>query len=228
MSIVKKSFIMQVENEMKQFYSALKQETIIIWGTGAYGKMLLKELIAFGMRSNIAAFCDNYPEKIADGVIDSIPIWSPLECIEKLPNATYLIASSSWEEILEHAPKTVKEHVILPDEFLRSLEYQLTFIFSNREKDLIAYAGYWFELYEQLQTEGKLQKYVDETMQMLEDDISKEIIRKRMDFFLTGEINYIREIPYSSKMYFCKDYYPFGGKETLICELPRQLTLVEF
>ncbi len=206
-------FIAGIRAEMQLAYQELVDKEVIIFGTGSYGQMLLRELNRMGLGKCVVAFCDNDESKWGGTCLDTV-VQSVDTLISEHPNAVYVIASSAQMAIMEQL-KDKPVHIMDKSEYLHLLELQLTFIQSNRELDLVSYAGHWFSLYEDCNRKGDLQRYMETTCAYMEDAISRQVLQKRMQFFLSGDVNVLKEIPYSSNMYFDKDYLPIQNEEVL-------------
>lgn len=209
----KEVFIEGIREEMKKEYRSLQGKDIIIFGTGSYGQMLLRELTRMGMGKDIVAFCDNNESKWGT-FVENVPVDAVDKLIMRYSEAVYIIASSAYQEILKGLEKK-RVSIFQKTEYLHLLELQLSFIQNNREKDLVSYAGYWFELYDDLQREGKLDQYKEEVLSYVEDDKSRQIINNRLNFFLSGDVTYLKNIPYDKDMYFSDDYYKMSEYEIL-------------
>lgn len=193
-------FVNGVREEIEKAYSPFLNDDLVIFGTGSYGRMMLLELTNIGMRECVVAFCDNDERKWGT-FVDGVLVCSVDRIMELYPNAIYVIASSAYHEILNEL-KSKQINIFKKSEFLHLVEMQLSFIQNNREHDLVSYAGYWFDIYDKMQREGKLTQYKEKIFSFLEDDESKQIIDNRLKFFTSGDISYIKKIPYEKEMYY--------------------------
>ncbi len=146
------------------------------------------------------------------------------------PNAVWIVSSSEVGEIQDVLKKKHSDLDIFDrSEFLRLMEMQLAFIIYDAPIDKVSYAGYWFGLYEQLDEKSKLNRYLEEIYGLMEDDISRDILEKRIKFFRTGDVKYIKEIPKSYPIYFSDEYYPIRRTEVLFdCGAYNGDTIEEF
>ena len=98
----------------------------------------------------------------------------------------------------------------------RQREWQSQLIYYTNKPDPNTSVGFnltWFPLYEEAEKSGKLAKMLDEILPMLEDQESKDIIKNRVDTFLTGDISYIDKNRINEHTYFSDDFYSIGSEE---------------
>lgn len=207
-------FVKAIRNEIRLTYSQLYMNKIIIFGSGSFGTMIFEEFERIGLDKNVVAFADTRKERWGKKV-KNITIFSVEELVERYPDAYYVVESSYWRDMLASIPTHIRKRMNLFDqgEFLRLLEYQLYFIYVNRDHDCVSYADYWFGLYDELYMSGRLNKYVSEVSELMSDEKSRDIIQGRIEFFLSGDIEIIRNLPYDSTMYFNRDYYSISDEE---------------
>ena len=109
MCINKSNLIKQkiaLERELISKLNLTDFSQIVIWGTEISGTFifnLLKNNKSFFLENNseIVSFCDTFAHLKDKQNINDTKIFSPAECFEKFPNALYLIASHSFEKIVE-------------------------------------------------------------------------------------------------------------------------------
>ncbi len=56
----------------------------------------------------------------------------------------------------------------------------------------------------------------DEILNLYDEELSKNIIRNRLDFYRTGDISYIDRMPLNTQVYFHDDYYSISDKEIFV------------
>lgn len=84
------------EKRMKEYK---KQDEIVIFGSGNYGRDLYKMMIQEGIQS-VRCFCDNGAAR-QHKQLSGLEILSPDEAIEKFPNAMYIVTPKGYgDEIM--------------------------------------------------------------------------------------------------------------------------------
>ena len=68
-------------------------ESLIIFGTGVYGKMIYDDFKLNGI-NRICCFCDNKPKSERER---GVPVHTLDKCMELYPNATYVITPKYYE-----------------------------------------------------------------------------------------------------------------------------------
>ena len=99
---IEKSFKEQLERKIYPVYANFKNQEIIIWGTGNYGKTICKLLNSYNMANNIKGFCNTFVKQDQNETLYEYPIYTPMTAIIKYPNAVYIIASDFSNEILDY------------------------------------------------------------------------------------------------------------------------------
>ena len=218
---IKSSFINQVQDELRKEFLSIKDDEKIIFGAGRNGVVMFNELDAIGYGDGIVCFVDNSKDKIGTSVC-GLDIMSPKDAYEKYPKATWIIGSTDYsEEINTGLKKQFGESIkiYMMQGFLKGLYEQLALYRRDVAEDTVAYVIHWFDVYEKMDKDGNLQKYIDEIKDMLEDEVSKAVLDARFDFFRTGNIESLRRIPnsetdYHSDYFMARDdevYYDIGS-----------------
>lgn len=204
-------YVSDIEAMMRSFYSQYVNDDIVIFGTGSYGRMLCSFFSKIGMGKNVVAFCDNnqsaWGQHIGDVLVESVDTVS-----EKYPEAIYLIASGFYKDIVAGLQGR-NLRIVYTRGLLRFLEGQLAFVTAKRPDDEVVYAWKWMKWYEELNQTGKLQIYIAEVQELLDDERSREVLSTKMQFFLTGDVSCIEKIPCDIPAYSNAEYLPFDDSE---------------
>ena len=86
---------------LEVYYKKFSNEKIIIWGTGLLGQLRLKLFRLYGMSDNVLAFCNTFHNTSSEVFVDGVLELSPYKAIECYPNATFIISSDYYEDIIK-------------------------------------------------------------------------------------------------------------------------------
>lgn len=218
MKNAKETFMRAIREEMDHTYQPYADRQLIIFGTGSYAELYWEEFARMGMQNSIVAFGDNNNE-MWGRKFHGLLIDSQEQLHQKYPEAVWLVASGAWDVIEQEwtvQGKMSEMCVIQPPEFLRYMEEQLNYIRMNHDSDFVAFAGAWFPLYNEMEKNGELSRMKDLLWPLLEDDLSRQILESRMEFFFTGNPDLIRHLPFSEDVYYSAEYFCVGEKEVVI------------
>lgn len=73
---------------------------IVIFGTGTYGKNILKYLEQKFVKNSVICFCDSNSVSV-NVDIKGIPVWKPEDVFHKFPNADYLVSGKYSREMYD-------------------------------------------------------------------------------------------------------------------------------
>lgn len=192
----------------KEKYLPFREKKIILFGSAAKCEMMIKALSEIGMRENIVGITCNDPEQWGR-CRNNIQIISPEEAT-KIEKSIFIICSKYVNEIASQLDNFEKEYV-KSDRFDEWIERVLiSDIYCTAPKAVIADAYNWIREFN-----PDKKQYLEKIADYFEDEESKDIINKRIAFYETGDIGFIRTIPWHVVQYFKPDYY---GNTTLIDE----------
>lgn len=200
-SNAQKKFIDGIKMEFSNCYRELKNKKIVLFGAGSYGEMMAEALDELcGFKDNIIAFSDNDSSKWGKKIY-GITVENIKEIKSKYENFVVIISSQYDMEIIE----TIKKYnvnIFEKPNYEKFVEQMLTFYVYkttviNERLDVYRWIG---EYYDEFQ--GRENQILD----LLEDDISKELVKKRISFYQTGDIRFIEEMPVNLKQYFDREY----------------------
>jgi len=178
---------------------------LVIWGSGLYGKTIAKLLIEKGYK--IKEFCwsnSNSCEIEIDKKKYRVSNYKVAH--REFPKAVFLIMSDYVDKIV---PLAVEDHI----EWFFSKEMQYIekqYIYMNKYPDLDYLVGVkpdWLISYQECIKNDGMSNRVEELISILDDDLSREIIMKRLITLFSGELSYNECIPLTFPQYFSKDYY---------------------
>lgn len=200
--------------EIKKVYSPYKDKELVIFGAGRNGIGLLGILEKIGMRDRVVGFCDN--NESAQGTEKmSVMVYSPEDAFRRFPDAVFIISNNYSGEIYNNIPRKIKEtrNIVVTSQKNTCLEKMLEHYYTHFDENVVGNVGMWFEYYANIVGEEKTSEYLEEVLNLVEDSISKEVIRNRINFFQTGDIKYYKSIPVSPTMYFDPEYIDICDNE---------------
>ena len=184
---------------------------IVIWGTGIYGNAVLRLIEAAGIKNQIKAFCDDFCDKDGIDKIQGISVYNSKTALEQFSDCVFILANSHIKIILERI-KNLKRATkfFYPTDFYDYwLEHQYLYFFADLDKlQLCAFTYKWIDVYNDIKKNGQLKMMVTQVLDLLDDDMSKEILVDRINCFVTGDLSYLENIPVTDDEYFL-DYKGF-------------------
>lgn len=206
-------FRSQLEANLEKRYKKFSDRDIVIWGTGVYGNFLFQFLKSIGLSSQIKSFCITSDNSVECN-IENTPVYSFKEALSLFPKAVFIIANDYYEQILKYLDdEKIKIETYIPNQVDRLLEKQLIYYYFGFNKNNVVGFNYtWFEIYHDYLKSGILDSYLNETMNLLEDQKSKDILNNRIQTFLSGDLSFISKIPVDKPTYFSDSYF---GKNAL-------------
>ena len=227
MALLEKKMLIEAENAFKNFkyllikkigeiYGELKGKDLVIWGTGRYGKTVAKYLVeAFGDEINIKAFCCSSGYEVKEKLINGLIVYPVDKAYVLFPNATFVIVSDFRNEILLQAKKdfnAMKTFSVDPSS--SNYEKQLVYIdYDENDDDTIGFKFSWIYLFNYLKKSNILPEKLSECLDSLSDEKSKTIVINTVKLALTGDINFLEEIPVDGTEYFSSQYYEIYDDE---------------
>ena len=210
--VIKENFLGECKTAFHNCYQKLQNRKIVLFGAGSYGILMIRGLKDNGMYENIYAVCDNNEEKWGK-TLEGIPIKSITEVMEEIDGFVVIISSQYESEIRQSLKQYSLEIFEKPsyedfvERMLSFYVYKTTYIV-NEEIAACRYIEDYCDSFI-----GK----EEEVLSLLEDEESRNIVRKRVQFYKTGKLKYIREMPVRKKPYFEEEYYNYiGENETFI------------
>ena len=201
---------------LEVYYKKFSNEKIIIWGTGLLGQLRLKLFRLYGMSDNVLAFCNTFHNTSSEVFVDGVLELSPYKAIECYPNATFIISSDYYEDIIKFINTELKSNIkwVLFDQKELMIEKQLVYYYiSKPTSTTVGFNNYWFDIYKNLEKNGELTEYLDFVNSILDDEKSKFILKNRIDGILTGELSKILEIPIDENQYYSDNYFKITEHE---------------
>ena len=161
---------------LEVYYKKFSNEKIIIWGTGLLGQLRLKLFRLYGMSDNVLAFCNTFHNTSSEVFVDGVLELSPYKAIECYPNATFIISSDYYEDIIKFINTELKSNIkwVLFDQKELMIEKQLVYYYiSKPTSTTVGFNNYWFDIYKNLEKNGELTEYLDFVNSILDDEKSK-------------------------------------------------------
>lgn len=205
-----------LSSNLKSAITKFKQKGVVIWGTGSSGLAFRRFLEDFGALDSLKCFCDSYTQDVSNKELAEVKICSPYEAYRQYPNATYVIASSYRRQILKFIEDDPVLHSIQtfyynadPDSgeyqafiyatiFLREVVYQESYVCNYLK---------FFDYFSDEDNKDKISFEKKEVLDILDDEISKAIFKNRIDFFTSGHLSCLKNIPIEKSPYEYFDFF---------------------
>lgn len=212
---VDKKIVDIYKNNVNQFlldlYSQFKSRKIVIWGTGLYGRAVASLLIDNSF--NVVGFCDSFFDESENKSIvlngKQIQVHGFRFYFELFQDAVYFISTDYYQDIIELIKKENISIEYFHDINTQYIEKQLVYFGDYPKFDQLVGVTYnWFLLYRDFVNKGSFQSDYHSTVKLFSnDEMSIEIINKRLMTLITGDLNYNNSIPLTFPQYFSKNYY---------------------
>lgn len=203
------------KNNVKQFllnlYSQFKSRKIVIWGTGLYGRAVASLLIDNSF--NVVGFCDSFFDESENKSIvlkgKQIQVHGCSFNFNHFQDAVYFISTDYYQDIIELIKKEKITIEYFHDLNTQYIEKQLVYFGDYPKFDQLVGVTYnWFLLYKNFVNKGSFKSDYQTLVKLFSnDEMSIEIINKRLMTLLTGDLNYNNSIPLTFPQYFSKNYY---------------------
>ncbi|MBQ8024359.1 MAG: FkbM family methyltransferase [Succinivibrio sp.] len=217
----------ELSSNLESTFTKFKQNGVVIWGTGSSGLAFKRFLEDFDALDALKCFCDSYTKDNSNKVLSEVKVCSPHETYRQYPKAIYVIASSHRREIL----KFIKDDPILhsiqtfyynsnPD----SCEYQAFIYATIYLRDVVHQDSYvcnylkFFDYFSADSSTDKINFETKEVLDLFDDEISKTVLKNRIDFFSTGHLSCLKNIPIEQSPYEYFDFFDFklGSNEVFV------------
>ncbi len=209
-------FESQMWAEMENYYLQFKNRKIVIFGGGPTGRWMLKWFIDLGYEKIVAVSDNN--RSLWETWIEGVKCEN-IETIEKKYPDALVIVGSAWEsEIIAQLQESTELEILLKPGLIHDIETMLRFKMKgwHLEQDRPVNFWCWFPRYLELKQSGVLENKVKNLESYVQDEISKNVIRSKVKFFLTGDLNIAKAIPRTEKEYFSEDYYHISRDEVFV------------
>lgn len=200
-----------VEAYLLSLYSKFKNKKIVIWGTGLYGRavaLLLKK-----NEYDVVCFCDSFFDESENKTLnvngDEVHVHGYKYNFEHYSDAVFFISTDFYQDVINLIKKEKEEIDFFYDLNAQYVEKQLVYFGKYPNLNQLVGVSYkWFSLYKDFYNNGAFRsKYQTIENLFSNDEVSLEIISKRLMTLLTGDLIYNNSIPLSFPQYFSKEYY---------------------
>lgn len=192
---INKKFFEECQQKFKECYGRLNDRKIVLFGAGPYGKNMVEKLWDIGLKRNILAICDT--RKHVWGEYKGIPICSIEDVLKREKDFVVVISTEHDKMIrdfLYDYPVDVFEKSF--DQYIAEGVLAMIYgIGTSKKSTFIEEYGKKFYGREK------------ELLSLLKDEESKTIVEKRINFYQTGNLEYIKTMPINTNQYFDVDYY---------------------
>lgn len=197
-------------NKMKVYYfEVLKGKNIYIFGSGIYGKFLYQAFCELGYKDSIKAFINDFIEK--EEVLFDISVKKYEDFTFDRDNDIVVVGLQNNSKVIERLVQDDVNYIVA--------DYDQSFY-----QDNLMYTVYkCIEVSDISDMVGKIKLYYDgvlgndeDVLAIYDEEVSKDIIRNRLNFYKTGDVAYIDKIPVNYNQYFQDDYYTITEEEVLV------------
>lgn len=211
---IKEKFLKECKEEFIKCYQSLSGKNIVFWGSGSYCEMMVLAFRDIGMYDDIVAICDNNSNRWGE-TVEGKMVMNVEEVLKKHRDIIVVICSQFTTEI----EKGLIERKI-PFHTHPPIITFIEFTYSGcvyKTPSVLPFIDplKWFGTYNELEKNG-LDEKINKVLELLEDEESKDIIRKRISFFKTGSLEYLKQIHISDNIYFSSEYYPIEDEEVFV------------
>lgn len=206
----------EISSNLESTITKFKQNGVVIWGTGSSGLAFKRFLEDFDALDALKCFCDSYTKDNSDKVLSEVKVCSPHEAYRQYPKAIYVVASSYRSQILNF----IKDDPILnsiqtfyynsdPD----SCEYQAFIYATIYLREVVHQDSYvcnylkFFDYFSDDSSTDKINFETKEVLDLFDDELSKTVLKNRIDFFTTGHLSCLKNIPIEQSPYEYFDFF---------------------
>ena len=204
------NFISGCWKKVDDYYKeAITGKNIYIYGSGIYGKFIYNALSHLGYLSQIKCFINDYVTNDNEMLFD-IPV---KKCDDIVFDDNYVIVVGIQNNsgLIEKMNKRQLNYIVA--------DYDQSFYQNN-----LMYSVYkCIKVSPVSDMTGKIQMYYsgvlgkdEDVLALYNEELSRDIIRSRLDFYKTGDISYIDSIPINKNAYFHGDYYSISEREVFV------------
>lgn len=163
--------------------------------------------------------------KNGGGTVEGVKICNIQQVIKEVDDFIVIISSQFETEIFEllknYSLNVYKrpKYELFVEQMLSFFVYKTTPV--NERLNVYKWIGEYYD---------RWQNREDVILSLMMDEESKDIVRKRVKFYQTGELKYIMEMPINKNQYFDREYYyDIGNSESFIdCGAWRGDTIEDF
>ena len=189
----------KLETNFINYFSFLSDTKVFVYGSGIYGRCLAKYLLTLHCVDRIEAYINDFSNGFD---IEGIAVKNINECdfsgrycvIVAIENKNAVVQKLKDRNINFHVPS---------EQLFNNIVY-----WCNRGIGNLPERIKYYHL-NMLPIENRLSDFYS-------DDESKRVIQSRIDFYNTGDIDYLTKYPIVSTSYFDGNYFKLSDKETFI------------
>ena len=203
-------FIQDCWVKVNNYYSsAISGKNIYIFGDGVYGKFLCQALEQLGYGKQIKAFIINVSSD--NSSLFGFPVLNVSNVAFDNKNDIVVVGVQNSDKVIEYLRNSNISFI--------EADYDCSFF-----QDNLMYSVYkCIKVSSISDMVGKIRSFYDnalgneeEILSLYEEDLSKSIIRNRLEFYKSGNIKYIDAIPVNYNQYFQSEYYKIHDKEVYV------------
>jgi len=204
------TFISGCWKKVNDYYKdAICGKNVYIYGSGVYGKFLYNALSHLGYSKQIICFINDYVT--SDGeVLFNLPI-------KKSSNITFndddviVVGIQNCSGVIKKIKDQGLNYIIA--------DYDQSFYQNN-----LMYTVYQcIDVSDIAYMPGKIKQFYskfyeasDEILSLYNEEFSRNVIQNRLNFYRTGDVSYIDQIPVNYHQYFQDDYYSISDEEVFV------------
>lgn len=197
-------------DRVRHYYEKrISNKNAIIYGAGVYAQFLYKSFKELNIDYNLFCFINDYIEN--EEYLFDVPVLKYSELNNK-SDYVYIIGIQNCDAIINKLSADNCEYIVT-DYDTSFYENNLMYSFYKCiESSPIAnmfnkIADYYINYYDDF--DSKVLDFYDE-------DISRNIIKNRLDFYKTGDCSLIDEMPKNYNQYFDNEYYDIRDNEVFV------------
>ena len=188
----------QLIKAFKNSYSFLHGKKVFMYGSGIYGRAISRKLIELQCVDNICAFINDFEHGFE---VDGIPVKSLEEC--DLSDNYCVIVGIERKDAVVNKLNMLNINYHIPSYY----DYNIIASWRNCVGNLFERITFYHENMKSV--ENLLDSFYA-------DAESKRVIKSRIDFYNTGNIDYLTKYPVSSTSYFDGNYFNLSENEVFI------------
>ena len=204
------TFVSGCWKKVDDYYKeAVCGKNVYIYGSGVYGKFLYNALSHLGYLNQIVCFINDYVTSDNE-VLFNLPVKKSTNIVFN-DNDIIIVGIQNCPGVIEKLKKEGFNYLVADSDQAFYQDNLMYSFYKCIEASTIADMVHKIKLY----YSGHLGNE-DDVLALYDEELSKEIIRNRLNFYKTGDVSYIDRTPVSHNEYFCSDYYTITDEECFV------------
>lgn len=203
-------FIEGCWEKFKSYYMPyVSNKNIILYGNGIYGKFMFAALSEIGYRNNIKYIINDFINETGTYEGVSIVKYSDISINDK--SDIVVVGIQNSDKLIEKFQKDGHNYIFADsaqsfyqDNLMGSVYHCINMSVIN---DVFYRIRYYYE---------KMIDKEEYIISLYKEDLSRQIIKNRLDFYKTGDCKYIDSTPVSASEYYSQEYYHITNNEVYV------------